>query len=52
MNAAVIKVAKKVGTLVVTVGLPMACNYFENKALEAKMRKIATEVVTNVNKNN
>lgn len=47
MNATVIKVAKKLGTFVVTVGLPMACSYFENKSLEAKMRKIATEVVTN-----
>lgn len=51
MNPVVIKVAKKIGTLVVTVGLPAACSFFENRALEAKMKKIAEEVVKNSGKN-
>lgn len=45
MNATVIKVAKKIGTLVVTVGLPMACDYMTNKKLETRMRQIAEEVL-------
>jgi hypothetical protein len=46
MNATTIKVAKKLGKLVVTVGLPMVCGYFERKERTAEMRKIAKEVFT------
>lgn len=51
MNATIIKVAKQIGKVVVTVGLPAAASYLENKTMETKMRKIAEEVLSASKKN-
>ena len=51
LNPVIIKkVAKSVGTAIVTIGLPIASNYFEQKALNKKIEKVATEVFNNLNK--
>lgn len=50
ISPSMINVLKKVGGLVVSVGLPLATNYFEKKALRAEINKIATEVVAKANK--
>lgn len=52
MSPNVIKIAKAFGKLVVGIGLPLATNYFEKKALRAEITKIATEVVAKATKQN
>lgn len=53
MNAKVaIKVTKKIGKVVVTVGVPLAANYIESKTMETKMRKVAEEVLSAASKKN
>lgn len=45
MNPVVIKIAKNVGKLVVTIGIPALSNYLSDKALDAKIAKKIAEAV-------
>ena len=50
MNPTVIKVLKNIGKFAVSVGIPAAMSYYENKQLEDKITKIARKVITESNK--